>query len=273
MTPETHASRAWPLIALIGAFLLQPHDTLAGTAAVRPGSGYSIASNPLDDRDPQYTTGDFRTYLIAGCVPKNLPIKGPVGSVWVACNDLDYAKDKIVESPFVSCMDMFSNGVLQGLFINEVNNRTWKSFRFSCRDLQPDGTVGARWEKSPFLFNYEKEGDLFETTVPTNRLTIGLHEVYNKLQLRQSLLQVGLEHATAADIHENGQKAKGPASIQVSPRIPDAFGLGGLSGSQNWQCPPGMVVTGAAIGHIPDKKGKHTRPVYVLLECRKLFHG
>jgi hypothetical protein len=33
-----------------------------------------------------------------------------------------------------------------------------------------------------------------------------------------------------------------------------------------------MVVTGAAIGHIPDKKNKNTRPVYILAECRKLLH-
>lgn len=260
-------------VVLCAALLLPICSAWAGTAAVRPGSGYSIASNPLDDKDPQYTWNDFRVYVIAGCVPKNLPYPGLVGSIWTACNDLDYAKDKVVESRFVSCLDMFTDGVLHGLIIEEVNNRTWESFRFSCRELQPDGTLGARSEKSPLLFNYEKEGTRFETTVPMNRLTMGLHEVYNKLQLRESLLQVGLEHATAADIHENGLKGKDPSSIQVSPRVPDAFGLGGLIGSKDWQCPPGMVVTGAAIGHVPDKKEKHTRPVYLLMECRKLFHG
>lgn len=261
------------LLVLSAAFLESVPSVSAGTGAVRPGSGYAIASHPLDDSNPQYTWGDFRVYVIAGCVPKNLPNPGLVGSVWVACNDLDYAKDKVVESPFVSCLEMFSDGVLSGLHIVEVNNRTWESFRFSCRELQADGTLGARSQKSKFLFNYEKDGTLFETTVPADRLVMGLHEVYNKLQLRESLLQVGLEHATAADIHENGSKGKDPASILVSPRVPDAFGLGGLVGSHDWQCPPGMVVTGAAIGHVPDKKEKHTRPVYLLLECRKLFHG
>lgn len=273
MTIRTFAPRVGLLVALSAALLLPASTPWAGTGAVRPGSGYTIAGHPLDDRDPQYTVNDYRTYVIAGCVPKYLPIKGPVGSVWVACNDLDYAKDKVVESRFVSCLEMFPGGVLQGLFIKEVNNRTWESFRFSCRELQADGTVGSRWEKSPFLFNYEKEGTLFETTVPTSRLSIGLYEVYNKLQLRESLLQVGLEHATAEDIHENGLKGKDPQSIQVSPRVPDAFGLGGIAGTHKWDCPPGMVVTGAAIGHVPDKKGKHTRPVYLLMECRKLFHG
>ena len=273
MTTRIASLSAGFLLVLTAALLGSVSSLSAGTAAVRPGSGYAIASNPLDDSNPQYTWNDYRTYVVAGCVPKNLPIRGPVGSVWVACSDLDYVKDKVVESPFVSCLEMFSDGVLHGLSIVEVNNRTWESFRFSCRELQADGTVGSRSEKSKFLFNYEKDGTLFETTAPMTRLVMGLHEVYNKLQLRESLLQVGLEHATAADIHEQGSNGKDPASILVSPRVPDAFGLGGLRGSYDWQCPPGMVVTGAAIGHVPDKKEKHTRPVYLLLECRKLFYG
>lgn len=273
MTSRIGVRRVAILMMVSAALLLSVASLWAGTGAVRPGSGYIIASHPLDDQNPQYTWNDFRTYVIAGCVPKNLPYPGLVGSVWVACNDLEYAKDKVVESPFVSCLEMFPDGVLHGLSIVEVNNRTWESFRFSCRELQADGTVGSRSEKSQFLFNYEKNGTLFETAAPMNRLVMGLHEVYNKLQLRESLLQVGLEHATAAEIHESGTKGKDPASILVSPRVPDAFGLGGLVGSHDWQCPPGMIVTGAAIGHIPDKKEKHTRPVYLLLECRKLFHG
>lgn len=265
--------RSIRLIALAGLLVALPAVAWAGTAAVRPGSGYLIASTPLDSTNPQYTSNDFRTYVVAGCIPKNLPFPGLVGSVWVACNDLDYAKDKVVESKFVSCLDIFSNGVLQGLFIKEVNNRTWESFRFSCRELQPDGTVGDRWEKGPFLFNYEKEGKLFESTVPTGRLSFGILEVYNQLQLRESLLQVAMEHAAAEDILEGGLKGRDPADIRFSEKVPDAFGLGGLIGIHHWQCPPGMVVTGAAIGHVPDKKGKHTRPVYLLLECRKLLHG
>jgi hypothetical protein len=41
----------------------------------------------------------------------------------------------------------------------------------------------------------------------------------------------------------------------------------------HWKCPPGMVITGMAIGHNPDKKGKDTRPVYILGECRKLHYN
>ncbi len=123
------APRVALLVALGSAVLLPASTPWAGTAAVRPGIGYTIATNPLDDRDPQYTVNDFRTYVIGGCVPKYLPIEGPVTSVWAGCNDLDYAKDKVVESRFVSCLEMFQDGVLQGLFIKEVNNRTWESFR------------------------------------------------------------------------------------------------------------------------------------------------
>lgn len=32
-----------------------------------------------------------------------------------------------------------------------------------------------------------------------------------------------------------------------------------------------MAVIGAAIGHVPDKKGKHTRPVYLFMECENSF--
>lgn len=46
-----------------------------------------------------------------------------------------------------------------------------------------------------------------------------------------------------------------------------------VAARQPWECSPGMVVTYVAIGHVPDKKEKHTRPVHLLMECRKLFHG
>jgi hypothetical protein len=59
--------------------------------------------------------------------------------------------------------------------------------------------------------------------------------------------------------------------FNLSDKVPKAFGLGGLIAATHWQCPPGMVMTGAAIGHIPNKKDKHTRPVYILRECQKLL--
>ena len=99
-----------------------------------------------------------------------------------------------------------------------------------------------------------------------------LHKVYNPLQFRGSPLQVDLEHATAADIHENGSKREDPVSILGRPRVPDAFGLDGLVGSHDWQCPPGMTLTAAAIGHVPEKKEKHTRPVYLLSVSNHSWH-
>jgi hypothetical protein len=59
--------------------------------------------------------------------------------------------------------------------------------------------------------------------------------------------------------------------FNLSDKVPKAFGLGGLIAATHWQCPPSMVMTGAAIGHIPNKKDKHTRRVYILGECRKLL--
>jgi hypothetical protein len=239
--------------------------------AVLAESGeYSIDKTPLDAKDGRYTDNEHRSFVVAGCVPMNLPSpKGFSGSVWVACNDLDFAKDKVVESEFVTCLDIFENGVLQGFFIKEVNNRTWQSFRFSCRNLQKDGTVGPKWDKAKFLFNYEKEGALYETTVPTEHVSLGVFEVWNKLELRQSLLSIGIEHQSAKAIFDAGIRGRLAADIKVTDRVPPASPA--LIGSSGWHCPAGMVMTGAAIGHIPDKKDKHTRPVYILAECRKLL--
>ncbi len=244
------------------------------TATITHTSGFSIDKTPLDPKDGRYTSTDTRAFLVAGCVPQKLKIKF-VGSHWVACNDLDEAQDKVVESKFISCLDLHENGVLQGFFIKEVNNRTWQSFRFSCRNLAPDGTMGSQSQKADFLFNFEKEGKLYETTVPGDRLSFGILEMYNQLQLvpRENLLQIAIEHASATAIHDAGQKDRKVDDFKFSDKVPNAFGLGGLIGTSHWQCPPDMVMTGAAIGHIPDKKDKHTRPVYILAECRKLLHN
>lgn len=70
------------------------------------------------------------------------------------------------------------------------------------------------------------------------------------------------------------RRAKGAARLEdfnLSDKVPKAFGLGGLITATRWQCPPGMVMTRAAIGHIRNKKDKHTRPVYILGECRQLL--
>ncbi|HMR34349.1 MAG TPA: hypothetical protein PKA13_25075 [Geminicoccaceae bacterium] len=244
---------------------------LGGLAATDARAGLAIDRTPLDPELGSRTANEHRTFIVAGCVPKNLPKRGLVGSVWVACNDLDFVKDKVVESEFHSCLDIYPNGVLQGLFIKEINNRTWQSFRFSCRDLRPDGSVGASFEKAPFLFNYEREGTLYETTVPTSNVTMGIFEVWNRLQLRESLLQVGLMHQKAQAIHDAGRNGERPDDLRVTDRIPPASPH--LIGAHSWQCPSGMVMTGAAIGHIPDRKGKDTRPVYILAECRALVEA
>ena len=56
--------------------------------------------------------------------------------------------------------------------------------------------------------------------------------------------------------------------------IPDGvlrISIGGMLRIDHWQCPPGMVVTGMAIGHNPDNKGNDTKPVCILAECRELL--
>jgi hypothetical protein len=257
-------------IVLAEGFWAKAGSDFTATAVGAPG--FSVDKTPLDPKDKQYTSTEGRTFVVAGCVPKNLPIKvAPSGSVWVACNDLDIVKDKVEESDFVSCLDLYPNGVLQGFFIKEVNSRDWESFRFSCGDLLPDGTVGSPVQKAPFLFDFEKEGKLYETSVPSIRLSLGIFELEHYIQFRQSLLTVALYHHTAQAIFESGAQQRRPDGIHLTDKVPKSAPAAGIRYIE-WFCPPGMVVTGAAIGHIPDNKDKHTRPVYILAECRKLLH-
>ena len=241
---------------------------LSAAAAEATTDTYSIDKTPWDAGGP-YTINEHRAYIVAGCVPHSHPFHFPSGSSWDVCNDLDYIKDKVVQSDFISCLDYFPNGVLQEIRVQEVNNRTWQSFRFSCRNLESDGTIGAASLVVPFLFNYTKNGDPYATEPPTNHLVFGIFEVWNKLELRQSLLSIGLDNQSANAIYESGQKNKYPDDWNVSDRIPPAYPL--LIGSRGWDCPPGMAMTGAAIGHIPKENGKDTRPVYILAECRRLL--
>lgn len=244
------------------------------TVTINQTPGFYLDKSQLDTKDQQYTSNEGRTLVVAGCVPHKLVVKF-IGSHWVACNDLDEATDRVVESKFISCLDLFKNGVVSGASIKEINNRTWESFRFSCRDLAGDGHMVSPPQKSDFLFNFEREGKLYETTVPSDHLSFGILEMYNQLQLmpRENLLQIAIEHASATAIHDAGEKGRRVDDFNFSDKVPKAFGLGGLIGTSHWQCPPGMVATGAAIGHVPDKKGKDTRPVYILAECRKLLHN
>lgn len=257
-------------LALTAGFWAQAGSDV--TATIHHQQGYYLDKSPLDTKDNQYTSNEGRTFIVAGCVPKNLPIKGPVGSVWAACNDLDYLKDKVVESRFISCLDLFPNGVVSGLSIKEVNNRTWESFRFSCRDIAPDGNMVGSAQKSDFLFNFEREGKLYEATAASQYLTFGIFEVGNALTSSKSLLQIALEYTDAATIQAAGTNSRPVDNFTLSEKIPDAFGLGGMLRVDYWACPPGMIITGMAIGHNPDKKGKDTRPIYILGECRKLLH-
>jgi hypothetical protein len=256
-------------VVLAEGFWAKAGSNFTATAAGTPG--FSVDKTPLDPKDEQYTSNEGRTFVVAGCVPKNLPIKGASGSVWVACNDLDLVKDKVEESAFVSCLDLYPNGVLQGFFIKEVNSRDWESFRFSCGDLLPDGTVGSPVQKTRFLFDFEKEGKLYETSVPSTRLSLGIFELEHYIQFRQSLLTVALYHHTAQAIFDSGAQKRRPDGIHLTDKVPESAPAAGIRYIE-WFCPPGMIVTGAAIGHIPDNKDKHTRPVYILAECRKLLH-
>ena len=214
-------------VVLAEGFWAKAGSNFTATAVGAPG--FSVDKTPLDPKDKQYTSNEGRAFVVAGCVPKNLPIKAaPAGSVWVACNDLDLVKDKVEESDFVSCLDLYPNGVLQGFFIKEVNSRDWESFRFSCGDLLPDGTVGSPVQKAPFLFNFEKEGKLYETSVPSTRLSLGIFELEHYIQFRQSLLTVALYHHTAQAILDSGAQKRRPDGMHLTDKVPESAPAAGI---------------------------------------------
>ena len=247
--------RTWALAAVaLGATALGTTPASAQTA------GFSISQS-----------SDDRQVVVAGCVPMKVKPKF-IGSTWVACNDpnSELAVDKLVETSMVSCTDMFPNGVVRGFFIDEVNNRSWESFRFSCADLRGDGTVGSESKKSENLFDFSGNAKHHETVVAgSSRLPLGVLEVYNQLQFRESLLQVGIEHHTANAIFDAARRNERATDTKITDRIPKASPQ--LIGTQFWRCPAGSVLTGASVGHIPHGNEKWTRAVFISMECRKLL--
>jgi hypothetical protein len=248
------------VVAFLIASGIWPHPATRATS--EPQSSFLVQRN-----------SEARQFVVAGCVPQHVPFKIGMGSIWVACNDPDseLAGDKVVETRVVSCLDMFSNGVISGLFIDEVSNRKWQSFRFSCRNLNSDGTLGAESMKSADLVNFSGKATHFQTVISTNHVALGIFEVYNKLQFRESLLSVGLENQSANAIYNAAQKGKYPADVFVSPRVPKSSPQ--LIGTSPWRCPVGKVLTGASLGHIPDNKKKWTRAVFIKMECYPLMKG
>ena len=108
-----------------------------GTASAQ----YLISTKKLGPKK-QYTDNKNRSYVVAGCLPKKMPKpSGFTGSTWIACNDLNYVKDKVVESEFISCIDKYPNGVVSSFTIEEFKNRKWKSFKFGCKNMGSDGKL------------------------------------------------------------------------------------------------------------------------------------
>lgn len=248
------------------------------TAAINQTPGYYIDKTPLDPKENQYTSNESRKLIVAGCLPQNRPVTrtGLISAhTWTICNDIDYVKDKVEESEFISCLDVYRNGIMSGASVKEINYRTWQSFRFSCRDLAPSGRMTSPAVKTPFLFHYERDGTLSEVDVPDSYLFYGLKEYWQGPGMAGQAFASFAFLRGPASLLDQGKKAD-PANYfgqtEVIPRYPPTVPLTKLKWNE-WTCPLGMVLTGAAIGHIPDKKGKDTRPVYILGECRKLLHN
>lgn len=217
--------------------------------------------------------GGYRALIVAGCVPLDLSgqINGPVGSIWVPCNDLDFAEEDVEQTDLVSCKDFVDNGVIRSMRISEAGNRRWEFFQFSCVAIDKENGVPIRNSEiwTPRQFDFPKEGTVFETSVPGDGIPVGILEVNNYLQLKESLLRIGIEHLSMDEIIEDGVNDTWPENTGVSPRIPDASPV--LINTDSWYCPPGMALTGAAVGHIPRPNGSRTRAVYLLGECRTIF--
>lgn len=308
----TSSSRKWPLLLIVSAMATTVYaaDDLTLSNVVKPGTtkyydhnqrvvlapgfwaqagtdvttainqtpGYFLDKTPLDPNEDQFTSNESRKLIVAGCLPQNRPYthSSPITMYnWTICNDVDFVKDKVVESEFISCLDIYRNGVMSGASVKEINYRTWQSFRFSCRDLAPSGSMTSPAIKTDFLFHYEHEGKLFEATVPDVYLLYGVKEYWQGPGLRGEALASFAFLRGPATLLDKGKKAD-PANYfgqtDVIPDYPPSVPLTKLKWNE-WNCPLGMVLTGAAIGHIPDKKGNDTRPVYILGECRRLLHN
>ena len=235
-----------------------------GTASAQ----YLVSTKKLGPKK-QYTDNKNRSYVVAGCPPQKIPKpSGFVGANWAECNDLTRVKDKVVESEFISCIDKHPNGVVSSFTIEEFKNRKWKSFKFGCKNMGSDGKLSGAEKSTKKLFNYSKSAKSYSTSYEKWGLAVGVGEYYNKMQLKKSLPSVSFQFLSAEDVYSDGQKGRHIHGTGVSKFIPKITPT--MVGIRYWRCPPGKVFTGAAIGHIPNKKGKYTRPVYILAECRKL---
>ena len=237
-----------------------------GTASAQ----YLVSTKELGPKKQYTDNKKNRSYIVAGCLPKKMPKpSGFTGSSWIACNDLNYVKDKVVESEFISCIDKYPNGVVSSFTIEEFKNRKWKSFKFGCKNMGSDGKLSGAEKSSKKLFNYSKSAKSYSTSYDKWGLAVGVAEYYNKMQLKESLPSVSFQYQNAETVYSDGQKGRHTHNTGVSPFIPKITPT--MIGINYWQCPPGKVFTGVAIGHIPNKKDKYTRPVYILAECRKLL--
>jgi hypothetical protein len=232
--------------------------------------GFAVHAAPLDAA-AQYSVifdGDTlaRSYVVAGCIPLNMPnLDGVFDSNWIACNDLEFVEDGVEESPFVSCTDMFPNGVLRSVSISEYRNRKWDYVTFSCSPMNHLGQLGSAEQSSSRLFDFSKSGTVYTTRVADDNLPTAFLEYGNGLELTSNRL---LAFQLITD-QVNATTGELDYVSNVTERIPDASPF--LLNLDTWTCPENMVLTGLAVGHIPANNGNYTRPVYFLGECRKLL--
>ena len=218
---------------------------------------FKIANDALGAED-KFSQSPGRTYLTAGCIPQKVPMpKGFPGARWVRCNDFKYAKKTMTETKFFSCNDLLPNAVISKITIDRHRAKKWSSMQFSCRQVDQDGTLTGPEKQTPPLFTYRKPGKRTHLRFKSNMLPIGLVEIAPLMQFKETMWAFGLNHRPAHDIVQSGRTGRLGRNYFVGNIGPKP--LPRLTTSYDWNCPPGMVLTGLALGH-PQQTEEIRRP-------------
>ena len=105
-----------------------------------------------------------------------------------------------------------------------------------------------------------------------DRLPVGIFERQNvQFVAHENMVQVALPYASAEAVLAAGEAGRQAPNLRFTDWAPKANPH--HSQVKQWECPPGMVLTGAAFGYIEKGNAKKARPVYILGECRRLLRG
>ncbi len=236
--------------------------------------GYRVALFPLDPAAGAWTLSEHRTYFFLGRTRTQFESLNEWCLLEGVNGRPDCIHEVMVDSAFTTCIDEFPNGVMTGISMRELNNRTWTQAAQSCRDMNLDGEPeGPTVEHD--LFDYTVAGDEFSTSIPEGHLAIGavnIHLVPGNNRIRS----LRLAYATAEDIlamGENGVRPQDSGDVLITqggaPEINSVWTA--VDADFAW-CPPGKVMTGAMIGHQMTNQNQTADVWYLIAECRTLLY-